>query len=192
VPIVPLLAYLRVILIALGVIVLDQATKQAIVEWIGTGAVENRWEFAGRVLAFEYVENTGVAFGMLAGRPGLVSIFAIAVAALLLVVLGALLRADLSRSPVMQAAVGAVLGGAIGNLIDRLRVGYVIDFIAVGAWPKFNIADSAITVGVAVMVIALLRDDRPESTAIETPTAQLQRRIFTIGEDHHERNDVAR
>jgi len=189
---VPLLAYLRIILITLGVIVLDQATKQAIVEWIGTGAVENRWEFAGRVLAFEYVENTGVAFGMLAGRPGLVSIFAIAVAALLLVVLGALLRADLSRSPVMQAAVGAVLGGAIGNLIDRFRVGYVIDFIAVGAWPKFNIADSAITVGVAVMVIALLGDDRPESTAIETPTAQLQRRIFTIGEDHHERNDVAR
>lgn len=188
----PFLAYLRIALLALGVVVLDQLTKRAIVEWIGPQAVEDRWELAGRVLALEYVENRGVAFGMLAGQTGFVSILTIAVAALLLAVLGALLRTDVIRSPVMQVALGAVLGGAIGNLIDRLRIGYVIDFIAVGTWPKFNVADAAITTGVATMVIILLRDDQPDSTASGALTGQSGCRVLTIGEEHHERNDVAR
>lgn len=188
----PLVRYLWIGLITLVVIALDRATKRAIVEWIGPGAVEDRWELAGRLLALEYVENTGVAFGIFAGRTGLVSNLPIAMAALLLVVLVFLLRADLNRSPAMQVALGAVVGGAVGNLIDRLRVGYVIDFIAVGTWPRFNIADSAITVGVAVMAIALLRDEQPDGTPIEAPPAQPLHKVFTISEGHHERNDIAR
>lgn len=186
------LSPLRIVLIALVVIVLDQATKRAIVDWMGPRAIEDRWELAGRVLAFEYVENTGVAFGMFAGRTGFVSVLAIAAGVLLVGALMAFLRADIKRNPVIQAAFGAVLGGAIGNLIDRLRVGYVIDFIAVGTWPKFNVADSAITLGVAVVVITLLREDQSERATIGTSAGQPCRDGFTIGEDHHERNDVAR
>ncbi len=188
----PFLRYLPTGLITLVVIALDQATKRAIVEWIGPGAVEDRWELAGRLLALEYVENTGVAFGMFAGWTGLVSVLPITMAALLLVVLVVLVRADLNRSLAMQVALGAVVGGAVGNLIDRLRAGYVIDFIAVGTWPKFNIADSAITIGVAVMVITLLRDNQPDGTVNEASTAQPSRNVFTISEGHHERNDIAR
>lgn len=190
--IVPFRRYLRLVIIALAVIALDQATKRVIVEWIGPEAVGHRWELAGRLLALEYVENTGIAFGLFAGRTGVVSVLAIAVGALLVGALVAFLRADIKRNPVIQGALGAVIGGAIGNLIDRIRVGYVIDFIAVGTWPKFNVADSTITLGVATMVIALLREDEPERATIEASAGQPGHEGFTIGEDHHERNDVAR
>jgi len=61
-----------------------------------------------------------------------------------------------------RPVLGLVLGGAVGNLIDRLRFGYVTDFIDVGLWPAFNIADSAITIGVILLAYSLLRLTRAE------------------------------
>ena len=61
------------------------------------------------------------------------------------------LRVQRTR-PLFHVGAGFVAGGAIGNLIDRVRLGYVTDFVAIGPWPKFNIADSAITVGVLILV----------------------------------------
>ena len=73
-----------------------------------------------------------------------------------------------SRLP--QTALACIMGGAIGNLLDRARLGYVIDYIDVfwgrHHWPAFNVADSAITLGVALLILDILREPRPEETVV--------------------------
>jgi signal peptidase II len=63
---------------------------------------------------------------------------------------------------ITQLTLGLILGGAFGNLIDRVRLGYVVDFIQIGWFPIFNVADSAITVGAALLMLQFLRDDQIE------------------------------
>ncbi|MBA2775304.1 MAG: signal peptidase II [Chloroflexia bacterium] len=143
--------------IVFGVALFDQIVKTAIIAWIGPDRPFQRWELAGRLVAFEYVENTGAAFGVFAGRVWLLSVLAVVVALAFLV----LFWRDLPRSTLLRTSVGLVLGGAIGNLLDRVRLGYVVDFMAVGVWPKFNIADSAITIGLALLVFSAFQDSPP-------------------------------
>lgn len=147
-------------------IVSDQVVKQVVAEWLGPTAIDHRRELAGRLLALEYVENTGAAFGMFAGRVWVVSFLAVAVAALFIV----LIVSHLAPTALNQVAIGMIFGGAVGNMIDRVRLGYVIDYVAVGSWPKFNIADSAITIGVAIVLLGLVRDQQPgSSTSAPSP-----------------------
>jgi signal peptidase II len=113
-------------------VALDQWSKAQATRWLGHEGAADRFEIFGEAIGFEYVRNTGVAFGMLQGRPWLVSMMAIVV---LLAFLAAFWR-DLPRNRLLQCAVGAIAGGAIGNLIDRFRLGYVVDFIAVGSFPR--------------------------------------------------------
>jgi signal peptidase II len=100
--------------------------------------------------------NKGVAFGLAGGAGvGLVLVTAAALALIAFV---------FSRDPArrgMWVAVGLLSGGALGNLIDRLAAGEVTDYIAVGSWPAFNLADMAITVGVVLMVLIYVRDAEP-------------------------------
>jgi signal peptidase II len=101
--------------------------------------------------------NRGVAFG-LAGGAG-APLIAITVAAL--GVVGYLFARDPAR-PGMWVATGLVAGGAIGNLVDRVRAGAVTDFLDVGAWPPFNLADVAISAGVLLLVLLYLRESERE------------------------------
>ena len=98
--------------------------------------------------------NHGVSFGLFNTSRASSLLFALAAAAIVLVLLGWLSRA---RSTVMAVAIGLVIGGAVGNVIDRLRFGGVIDFLYFHAgswyWPAFNLADSAICLGVAAMLL---------------------------------------
>ena len=101
------------------------------------------------LLHLTYVQNTGVAFGLFKGQP-LLSI------GLSMLVIGWLARELLARSSMAPATgwgCGLILGGAIGNLIDRVRLGYVVDFIDLRVWPVFNIGDSAITIGVGLLIL---------------------------------------
>ncbi len=141
--------------IVTSVVILDQLAKLLVVAWIGPDQSLHRWELAGSLLAFEYVENTGAAFGILAGRVWLLSVLA------MIVGLGFLfaLRRELPFSGLLRLGIGLVIGGGLGNLVDRLRLGFVIDYIAVGIWPKFNVADSAITIGLILMAWTTLRDE---------------------------------
>ncbi len=145
---------------ALAVTVADQATKALIVTWLGADQTVQRWELAGAWLAFEYVENTGAAFGILAGQVWLLSLLAAAVAFGFLVAF----RKELPRSHWLRLSVSLIMGGGVGNLVDRLRLGYVVDFLAVGAWPKFNLADSAITIGLMLLALTALREESPRET----------------------------
>jgi signal peptidase II len=142
---------MKPLLVAMLVVAVDQIAKRAVVAAIGPGADRQRIELVGDALALDYLENSGVAFGLFGGR-GLVAA-ALASLALLALVVG-YVKAG-SGSAVRQVGAGLVVGGAVGNLLDRLRLGYVVDFIDLGPWPTFNVADAAVTVGVVLLVWAM-------------------------------------
>jgi signal peptidase II len=142
--------------LALAVIVLDQLTKWYMVTVVmAPPRVIEITGFFNLVLTW----NRGVSFGMLGGGEGAVGWWLLSVVAVLIV--GGLLvwlwRAD---RPILAVALGLVIGGALGNVIDRLRLGAVADFLDfhLGAyhWPAFNLADSAITLGVIALVVPTL------------------------------------
>jgi signal peptidase II len=116
-----------------------------------------------------YVRNTGVAFGIFSSisspaKSVLLSIFT-AVAAL--AVIGYSLRSPIGNR-LLQAALALVLGGALGNLYDRIAYGYVVDFLELYAgayhWPAFNVSDSAITLGVVLLALDIIRNENPRRT----------------------------
>ncbi len=100
--------------------------------------------------------NSGVAFGLASGVGTLLVLFT----ALALVVVGVVFARDPTR-PGMWLAGGLLAGGALGNLADRVRADAVTDFIAIGSWPAFNLADVAVTAGVLVLAISYLREPSP-------------------------------
>jgi signal peptidase II len=144
---------------ALAVVVLDQLTKAIVVARI---PLHDSISVVDGLFALTYVRNTGAAFGILAGRMDTLRVpLLIAVSVGALTVLVWFLRGLPGDRRAVIAACGAVLGGAVGNLIDRAAYGEVIDFldVYVGSWhwPAFTVADAAITVGVIVLCIDSLR-----------------------------------
>ena len=104
-----------------------------------------------------HVPNTGAAFGLFQGQSLPLTIVAIVgIVVLLIFVLFIYRRYPFLNDKLGKPALGLILGGTVGNLIDRLRLGYVTDFIDIGIWPAFNIADSAITVGVILLAYSLI------------------------------------
>ena len=157
----------RVVTIAAVVVILDQITKLIVLQRLVPGVPI---VLVDGFLAFTLVMNTGLAFGLLAGIPagwrwlvGLLSLVA------LVVLLRVALRILPSGGWREQAAIGLIFGGAIGNLIDRTRFGAVVDFVDVYVrdwhWPAFNVADSAITVGVAVLALGVMFERSPSPGA---------------------------
>lgn len=131
---------------AAAVIALDQVTKAIVVASLGRG--ENVNVFLA--LDVSHVRNTGVAFGILAGGGG-------AIVVLVVIAMLALLTyfARHARVGYLWLPVGAILGGALGNLADRAREGTVIDFIDFVFWPAFNLADIAVVLGVLGMLYVM-------------------------------------
>jgi signal peptidase II len=135
------------------VLAADQAAKAAVEAHLVPGQYE---EVLGP-LELTLSHNRGVAFG-LAGGAGLGLVLVTVVA---LAVIGILFARNPQR-PGMWLASGLVAGGTLGNLTDRIRAGAVTDFIAVGSWPPFNLADVSITLGVLLLVYLYLRDAEAE------------------------------
>jgi signal peptidase II len=148
------------ILVSLLVLALDQASKLWVLDLMAPPRVIEVTSFANLVLVW----NRGISFGLL-GEGGMTQAWLLA--AFGTIVAGGLLiwlqRAALPRLP--SLGVGLIVGGALGNVIDRMRFGAVVDFLDLHAggwhWPAFNVADSAITIGVAALILdAVLRDGR--------------------------------
>jgi len=147
------------LLLIAAVVVLDQATKWLLVRSIG---LHDYVTLVDGLLSLSHVHNRGAAFGILSDWD--LPYRSVLLATLSLVALAAI-AAYFWRLPagarLPRLALALVLGGAIGNLIDRARLGYVVDFIHVywreHQWPDFNVADSAITVGVTLLVLDILR-----------------------------------
>lgn len=149
------------------VVAVDQASK-ALVDRL-MELHESR-DLIGGLVRLTYVRNRGAAFGVLseAELPYQSLLFAaVSVLALCAITVYAWRLPAASRLP--RLALALIIGGALGNLIDRLRLGYVVDFVDVywgrHHWPAFNVADSCITVGVALLVIDMLRQPRAEPAA---------------------------
>jgi len=115
------------------------------------------------LFSLTFVTNTGAAFGILAGAQSMLrQVFFVGVALVALAVLYLAYREYRGHGQIYMAAIGLVAGGALGNLVDRLRLGHVIDFLDFYLrqhhWPAFNIADSAITIGVGLFLLAGFRE----------------------------------
>jgi len=141
------IATIATMLVTLGV---DQLTKILVRDRITPG--ERIDLVAGVDLV--HTTNRGVAFGLFAGNPRIVAV----VTALVLVGLAVWLTTLGHRSRVVMVGGGLLVGGAIGNLIDRLARSGVTDFVSLGRWPPFNVADVAIVVAAVILVLALLRE----------------------------------
>ena len=153
--------------ICAAVVAVDQATKGLVDRMMGLH--ESR-DLIDGVLRLTYVRNRGAAFGVLsdAELPYQAWIFAgVSLIALFAIGLYAWRLPAASRLP--RLALALIIGGALGNLLDRVRLGYVIDFIDVywrtHHWPAFNAADSAITIGVSLLVLDMLRAPREQTGA---------------------------
>ncbi len=139
-----------VILLGLVVLLLDQLTKQ----WIRSAFVygESRPIIDG-FFNLVYVRNPGAAWGMLAGKGLVLILISVAVLVLLVVYRRSFLQEQLSH----KILLGLMIGGIVGNLVDRIRFGWVTDFldfhIGTHHWPSFNIADSAICIAVGLYLI---------------------------------------
>ena len=131
------------------VIVLDQSAKALVEANLVPGQEVDVLGPVGLTLS----HNKGVAFGLASGSGAPLVLFALAALAFV----GVLLARNPTR-PWMWVAVGLISGGALGNLADRLRADAVTDYIAIGSWPPFNLADAAITIGVALLALLYLRE----------------------------------
>jgi signal peptidase II len=148
---------IRVSLLAAALVILDQLTKAVALASLAPGVPVELAPW----LSLSLVMNPGLAFGVLAGVP---TGWRWVVAALSVAALAVLARVSLRVLPTHgwpgMVAVGLIFGGAVGNLVDRLRWGAVVDFVDVHwksyHWPAFNVADSAITVGVALLALRLM------------------------------------
>jgi signal peptidase II len=139
----------------------DQISKWIILETIGPNGSRELVEIIPGVLEFDFVRNTGSAFGMFQGNSDILKILALgAVAALFVYYLR-----SAKHDWIVSLALGLQLGGALGNILDRFRHGYVVDFIEFPRFPTFNIADSAITVGVFLLMYAVLFRDGERQAA---------------------------
>ena len=144
-------------MVALLVVVADQVTKWAIVQYIPLYGKAPLYDF----INLTHQQNRGAAFSFLANESGWQRWFFVGLAAAVSAFIAYWLWQIRQQGPVILAAgLALVLGGAFGNLIDRILLGYVTDFIQVwfGNWafPSFNVADSAITVGAALLIIDAL------------------------------------
>ncbi|MGI6597600.1 MAG: signal peptidase II [bacterium] len=141
------------IFIGAGIIVaLDQLTKALIRYFLLPG---QSWPIWSGVFHFSYLQNPGAAFGLLKHQTGLlVAVTAVVVVAILLYA-GRLEP----HMVLLRWAMILVLGGAVGNLVDRLRYGYVVDFLDFRVFPVFNVADTAIVTGVGLLFLYLLQSE---------------------------------
>jgi signal peptidase II len=144
--------WIGLITIATAALLADQLTKQLV---SGTLALDDEVHVLGP-FSIHHVQNSGIAFGLFASATAVVTVLTgIAVAWMLL-----FFARSGARHPILPVALGLLIGGSLSNLIDRIRLGHVTDFLDFRYWPAFNLADSFIVVGVGILLLALASVDR--------------------------------
>jgi signal peptidase II len=147
------------LLIGLLILVIDQLSKI----WIRTNLSEGQTLFELGFFRIAHVSNTGAAFGLFQGHS-----FALTVVAIVAIAVVLVCGLYISRffpwldSRLSRLSLGLLLGGTMGNLVDRISLGHVTDFIDFGYWPAFNVADASVTIGVIIFAYSLLRSAQVE------------------------------
>jgi signal peptidase II len=129
-------------------LITDQVTKWLVIENLAVG---QSWPETG-ILRFTHAWNTGTAFSLFQGQGDILTWVSLAAVGILTWIY----RSIKDPHWVLRLAFGLQFGGAIGNIVDRVRIGHVTDFLDVGWWPIFNIADSSIVVGISLMIVYFL------------------------------------
>lgn len=151
--------YILLVSLAGLVIVLDQITKLLITGWL---EIHQTIQMIPNFLSLTYVRNTGAAFGLLSRAPESFRIpFFIIIPLIALTIIILIFKKTRETEVLMITSLSLILGGAIGNFIDRVRFGYVVDFVDLHwfnkyHWPAFNVADTAIVIGVALLIFYTL------------------------------------
>lgn len=152
------------LLTALAILIADQLTKGLVVANLAIG---ERARLLGDVVQVWHAQNRGAAFSLFQG--GMVVFLVVSVLSIGMVAY--FHRSLRDRTPWLHIVLGIILGGTLGNFIDRLRQGYVTDWLSVGIgdtrWPTFNVADASVVVGIGILVVYLFltNPDRREATA---------------------------
>jgi len=149
---------MQYILVIAGVIGLDQLIKYLVISQIGMGG---ELPVINGFFYLKVIANDGIAMGMFARHQGLV----IVLTAVIMVLIGVyIFMKRKQESPLFLFTLAAIVGGGIGNIIDRIRLNYVIDFLDFRVWPYiFNFADVCIVVGCFVMLVLVIKDGRKDS-----------------------------
>ena len=148
----------------------DHATKQAAVALL---ADSGGFELAGGALRFELVTNPGAFLSLGANLPEwLRSLLLLGLVPLVITSLCLFFARSGRRHPLLPVAVGLVLGGSASNLVDRLRLGYVTDFLDLAYWPAFNLADTFIVVGVGLLFLSFVAADRSSAAVGSSPLSR--------------------
>lgn len=157
--------YLRDYAYLLGIagfiIILDQVTKYLVRTYLPIGEYWAPWPWLLPYARIIHVSNAGAAFGLFQGFGDIFTILAIIVSIVILYYFPRVPRGDWA----LRLAMGLQLGGAIGNLIDRVTQGSVTDFISVGNFAVFNVADASISIGVAILIIGMWVKEREQESS---------------------------
>jgi signal peptidase II len=159
------------IALAVVVVVMDQLTKAWLVSILAPG---QSMQVVGDLVRLVHSQNTGGLFGLLRGQSAPFAALSLIVMALIVAY-----HARSGRNAYLTLTLGLLLGGAIGNMLDRVRLGYVVDFVDAGLgslrWYTFNVADSAISLAILLLVAAALRPSliEPAQTAAPVEAASL-------------------
>lgn len=163
-------------LISLSVLLLDQWTKGLITR---SFEVHQSSTVVTNLFDLTYVRNSGAAFGLFASVDSSVKAIVLnSVAVLVFLVVSAYALRSSHKSIRLQLGFALILGGAVGNLLDRVRFGYVVDFLDFSIsghhWPAFNVADSAICIGVGLLFLDMLRTEEEDRHEPQSPAAPLR------------------
>ena len=146
------LHWIALLAVALAAVAADQVTKAIVVSKLALGESVH----VIGPLSIHHVVNTGVAFGLFSTRATAVTILTAAAVAWMLVYFA---RSG-ARHPILPVALGLLVGGSVSNLVDRLRLGHVTDFLDFRYWPAFNLADSFIVIGVGILLASVIVAER--------------------------------
>lgn len=150
---------LLLFIIAGLVILVDHLSKRYIEDWLPLNQSWAPWPDYAHFFQLTHVANRGAAFGFFQGGSLFFTIAAIVVAVIIIFYNFSLP----SGHRLLRLALGLQLGGALGNVIDRFRLGHVTDFFDFGPWPVFNVADAAIVSGVAILAWLMFKEERDEA-----------------------------
>jgi signal peptidase II len=157
--------WMSLIVVAGAAVAADQLTKLVVASAL---TIDNGVSIVGP-LSIHHVRNSGIAFGLFASRTSAVILLTtFAVGAMVV-----FFARSAQRHPFLPVALGLVLGGSLSNLVDRVRFGYVTDFIDFRWWPAFNLADTFIVVGVALLFLSFVAADRTSPRVGAAPLSRL-------------------
>ena len=149
------------LLLTVGVILLlDQVSKFLIRSQLGIWTSRGPWNILGVDLYLVHMPNTGIVMNLLQGAGLVITVFGLLVAGVIVYYFPKVSR----HNRMARFGMGLMLGGILGNIIDRIFVGYITDFVLIGSMPVFNLADICVYSGVILMAISVLRDSKKNSS----------------------------